>query len=185
MLTNERHAQYFRDLDRIQALRVLHRLEQQRLVPMRTRLEEESGEGLFRVCQREGLDHAAVVFSVAADSDDIGRAAIEKLIGKPIHVWQRPAYRQRTVAEERAVVRPTTSMPSGDMVVLSVVPKNPKKPGTATWARFQHWVPGRTVAECLAAGLQKADVPWDSDPSRKFVVLGTRAQWDAQQGGGQ
>lgn len=184
MLIPEIHAHFFEGLDRVESLRVLHRLEQHRLVPMKIRLMEENGEGLFELCRNEGLDHAAVVFSVASESDDIGRSIIEKLIGKPINVWQRPIYHRRTVAEERATPRPASTAPTGDMVVLSAVPQNPKKQGTATFERFKHWVAGRTVAQCLAAGLAKADIPWDSDPSRKFVVLGTRAQWDAQQAGG-
>lgn len=179
MLSAERHAELFAGLSPDETRRILSRLQQDQLVKRGTTLASASGEELFSLCQRTGLDHAAVVFSLACDGDDIGRSAIEKLIGKPIYV-HRPTYVRRTVAQERATPRPTTTMPSGEMVVLSVVP-NPKKPGSATWSRFQHWVAGRTVAECIAAGLQKVDVPWDADPSRKFVVLGTREQWLAQQ----
>lgn len=180
-LLTGRHMPFFDGLSQVETLRVLTRLQQDQLVRRTETLAEASGEELFRLCQRLGLDHAAVVFSLGRDGDDIGRSAIEKLIGKPIYV-HRHSYVRRTVAQEREhLARPQASSPTSDMVVLSVVPTNPKKAGTATWSRFQHWVAGRTVGECLAAGLQKADIPWDSDPSRKFVVLGTKAQWEAQQ----
>jgi hypothetical protein len=45
-------------------------------------------------------------------------------------------------------------------VVVSVIP-NPKKKGSASYARFALYAPGRTVAELLAAGLERADLSWD------------------------
>jgi hypothetical protein len=185
MLTEERHAQYFRDLSTHETLRVLTRLEQDLLVPRSTRLDPVSGRSLFDLCQHEGLDHAAVVFSMGRETDGIGLPALEKLIGHPITVWRRPSYVQRTVQQERDLLQARKSAGphvSGEQVVLAVTP-NPKKPASSSWARYQHWVAGRTVAECLAAGLQRADVAWDTDPGRHFVVLGTRQQWEEAHGG--
>ena len=46
---------------------------------------------------------------------------------------------------------------------------NPKRAATASYDRYEHWVVGRTVAECIAAGMLGADVKWDTD--KGFVTL--------------
>lgn len=54
--------------------------------------------------------------------------------------------------------------------VVSAVRPNPKKPGSASYARFAHYAVGLTVAECLSAGVTAADLRWDL--ARGFVTLG-------------
>jgi hypothetical protein len=53
--------------------------------------------------------------------------------------------------------------------VLTYAAPNPKKPGSGTWQRYQNYVPGRTVAELLAAGITRGDIAWDV--SRGFVTF--------------
>ena len=56
-----------------------------------------------------------------------------------------------------------------DMIVRVLAPSNPKKPGTASHARFALWKDGRPLRESLDAGVFSADVSWDL--SKGFVVL--------------
>ena len=179
-LLGPRHLQYFTDLDVQQVTRIWSRLQEERYIRKGAYLPALTGEALFEACRRAGLDHCAVVFAMGREFDGIGRPALEKLIGHPIVTWRPPprvAQPPRVPGE--APPRPAGAAPTADMVVLSVKP-NPKKPGSATHERYKHWVVGRTLNECLAAGIAKADVPWDTDASRKFVVLGTRKQYEDQ-----
>lgn len=183
----DRHRAAFDLLTHHEVVRTLVRMQQDQLpLPRRMTVPQPaSGEWLFEVCRDAGLDHASVVFSLCRETDTIGVGALTKLIGKPILVWRRPEYKKPApVVDSRgATVAPR---PAGtytlDMVVLSVVP-NPKKAGSSTWHRFALWRPGMTIAECRAAGLTHADIVWDIDASRRFVVLGTAQQWlDIQAG---
>lgn len=181
----ERHRVNFAALEHAEVLRTVVRLQQDLLLPrnMVFPLRAE-GSWLFDLCRDHGLDHAAVVFPLCRESDSIGTGAIAKLVGRPIIVWRRPVpvVREEIRLSTGAVVPPRAAGSfSPDMVVMSVVDVNPKKPGSSTWFRFKLWVPGRSVAECMRAGLSRADVLWDIDFSRKFVILGTRAQWEDQQ----
>jgi hypothetical protein len=53
-------------------------------------------------------------------------------------------------------------------VVLSVAP-NPKKPGSACHARYAHYQVGRSIDECIAAGVTRADVRWDT--AQGFITV--------------
>ena len=52
------------------------------------------------------------------------------------------------------------------MVVVEVRP-NPKKKGSSSHDIYEKWRVGATIQECLAAGIRRADVAWDT--SRQFV----------------
>lgn len=130
-----------------------------------------SGDDLFRVAQSAGLDHGGVVLTIVHDGTPAINAALEALVGRPIRPWSATAEAQRAAAPKPqargvAVVRERAS--DGKWVVAVVA--NPKKPGSSTHIRFAQWVVGRTVTECMAAGLTRADVDWDV--SRGFVTLG-------------
>jgi hypothetical protein len=130
-----------------------------------------TGEELFSMCREAGLDQAGVVLSLASETTPAGIAAIEALVGRPIHHWARTAQAARDAAP-RATPRGVAVPRAKDYdqkFVVAVVP-NPKKIGSSTHLRFQNWVVGRTVAECMAAGLTRADADWDV--GRGFVTLG-------------
>lgn len=96
-----------------------------------------------------------------------------------------PVARPTTPAEAQrspvvpAATAPSRPTPEDSRVVLTVAP-NPKRAGSAAAARYAAWTPGHTIAQCLAAGLTRGDVRWDTD--RGFVVVGDGpdAQGDGQ-----
>jgi len=51
---------------------------------------------------------------------------------------------------------------------LASVAPNPKRPGSASWDRYQLYRVGETEAEHIARGVLPADIRWDS--TRGFVV---------------
>ena len=179
----ERHRQYFNTLDRYMVQRVLLRMEQDRVIERRPVLhpEEYTGDWLFEFCRSQGLDHATVVLPMCREGDDIGRILIERLIGKPIHVWRPPPQTERPRLKDGSLaVRPPSGTFTRDQVILTVIP-NPKKAGSATWHRFAQYVPGRTVGELMERGVTRADILWDMDPGRKHIVLGSAAEWRESQ----
>lgn len=169
-ILDERHQPRFEALSPICASLVLERLKQH--CALRTSTGPvSSGAELFALCRDAGLDHAGVVLTLATETSRPGLQAIEVLVGHPIVEWSatvaaRAATAPKLPARGVAVQKPRDV--DGKFVV-SVVP-NPKKPGSATHIRFAQWVVGRTVAQCMSAGLTRADVDWDV--SRNFVVLG-------------
>jgi hypothetical protein len=48
-----------------------------------------------------------------------------------------------------------------DAQVITVLMANPKRPGTAAFARYAKYVDGMTVAEAVEAGLRRDDFRWD------------------------
>ncbi len=175
-----RHRELFRSLTAVEVARVATRLEQDHLLPRKLGVPHHAdGDWLFEVCRQEGLDHAGCVLPLCREQDDIGVSALEKLVGKPIFVWRpRPRQLRLPTTSGGSAPRSAGGGFSPAQVVLSVVP-NPKKAGSATWHRYKYWVPGDTVAQCMARGLTRADVQWDTDYSRGFVKLGTKEEWDA------
>lgn len=179
----ERHLPHFVALDHLEVTRAVARLQGDMLLPRTVVPHPATGEWLFETCRSAGLDHASVVFPLCREHDSVGLSALEKLVGRPLIVWRRPVHAPRPtiVTRDGAPVPPRSAGTfSPDMVVMSRVP-NPKKAGSSTWLRYRLWVPGQTVAQCMAAGLTRADVLWDIDEARRFVVLGTQQQWADQQ----
>lgn len=136
---------------------------------------------LFRVCEDAGLDQADVVCAVAANSSPLAVQAMEVLAGIPVVVG-RPCLttppRIDTIApteaprpvRETVPARAPRSVTTDPRVISSVVP-NPKRPGSASHARYALYVVGMTVDEAIAAGVKREDIAWDSATSRKFIVL--------------
>lgn len=129
----------------------------------------DSGEHIFRHAKNIGMTHAAVVLAVAPDPSPEAVVLLEKLVGKPI-------VRPEQAAPERAAPRaPRTPAPRGnarrgvDPRVIDSVKPNPKKPSSASWARYELYRVGMTVDEFVAAGGTTADVKWDLD--KGFITI--------------
>ena len=54
--------------------------------------------------------------------------------------------------------------------ITLVATENPKRPGSASFARFALYQTGMTIAEYLKAGGQRSDIRWDT--ARGFITLG-------------
>jgi hypothetical protein len=144
--------------------------------------------GLFRVCEDAGLDQADVVCAVAGDSSPLAVQAMEILAGIPVTVGTPCLTKPKPVV---SVAKPSTSAEAPARVrepqparaprqsvtdprIITAVVPNPKRPGSASFDRFDLYVVGMTVNEAIAAGVKREDIAWDSDPSRKFITLESR-----------
>ncbi len=136
---------------------------------------------LFSRCVELGMDHADVVMSLASDPSPLAVRTLETLVGKPLDVgWPclkgpAPAKEPKSgEAPARAPREKVQRAPRGALrdprIVISVRP-NPKKPGSASYDRYELYRVGMTVDEAIAAGVKREDVAWDSDPKRGFIVL--------------
>lgn len=137
--------------------------------------------GLFRACEEAGLDQADVVCAVASDASPLAVQAMEVLAGIPVKVGQpclmgpAPASVDDKApvsapAREPRAARPRSQVVTDPRVIVSVVP-NPKRPGSASHARYELYRLLMTVDEAIAAGVKREDIAWDSAPSRGFIVL--------------
>jgi hypothetical protein len=130
----------------------------------------QSGEDLFELARESGLDHAGVVLTLADSGSILGRALLERLVGRPILPWAetvRATQELQTPPPPRGAAR-VVIRPEHNMVVVTVLP-NPKKPGSAGYDRYSLWRPGILVSEAIASGVWPADVRWDLE--RRFIVL--------------
>ena len=57
-----------------------------------------------------------------------------------------------------------------DAVINILVDANPKKPSSASYARFELYEDGMTVAEASEAGIKPADLKYDLD--KGFISIG-------------
>ena len=132
----------------------------------------QSGGELFEVCRLAGLDHAGVVLTLAAETSVVGLRALEQLVGRPISPWAESVEARQALVEKpptRGVAAAAAAPRPGDAQWVVAVRPNPKKPGSDTHVRYAQWVVGRTVRECLDAGLTRADLAWDV--TRGFITL--------------
>ena len=179
-ILQERHRPLFATLGVPETHLVYARLMAARALPRELcKVEPQSGDELFGLCQQAGLDHAGVVLTMARETSSLGLSAITRLVGRPIAPWQATAERQKAEAPAPrprgvAAARPQTEH---GMVVVSFVP-NPKKPNSAGWERYKFWRVGALVSECIAAGMWPADVRWDLGKS--FVVLASASSPEGQ-----
>lgn len=65
-----------------------------------------------------------------------------------------------------------------DLDIVRVLVPNPKRPGSATHARFALYETGATVAELLERGVRRVDLRWDVD--HKFIAIVAAADWVAE-----
>ena len=142
-----------------------------------------TGTDLFHRCEAAELDQADVIMSLAADPSPAAVATVACLLGRPIDVRRRgesaydaatgrlidTAQPEGSAPRRTGNARSSAAQPRTDpRVVVSVAP-NPKKPGSGSHTRYAHWAIGRTVTECMTAGLTTADVRYDLD--RGYVVV--------------
>lgn len=127
--------------------------------------EPYTGHDLLEIAEEAGMDQADVVMTLATDSSVVGVKVVETLIGRPI-TRQRPGGAPpRSRGPRRSV-----SVKRSDPRKICYVASNPKKEGSASWARFELYRVGMTVDEFLAAGGTMGDVKWDAD--RDFIRFG-------------
>lgn len=141
--------------------------------------ENADGEELYLRCEGGGFDQAQVVLSLANRPDREACVTVEKLVGKPI-IYILPVRRaghmprtaiQAAVPKGNALRYTGHRMagPEFEKIILTVLP-NPKRPGTASWNRYNNWVVGRAVRDCLARGLTVGDYRWDLEHG--FITVG-------------
>lgn len=141
--------------------------------------------GLFRLCESAGLDQADVVCAVATDSSPLAVQAMEILAGIPVTVGHpclsgpspKPAPAPADASAEAPAPAPKPREPRAprgtvtDPRVIVAIRPNPKRPGSASHARYELYRLGMTVDEAIAAGVKREDIAWDSAPSRGFITL--------------
>lgn len=140
---------------------------------------------LFRLCETAGLDQADVVCAVAAESSPLAVQAMEILAGIPVTVGHpclrgpspKPAPAPESASESAPRPAPAPREPraartgvTDPRVIVNIVP-NPKRPGSASHARYELYRAGMTVDEAIAAGVKREDIAWDSASSRGFITL--------------
>jgi len=138
--------------------------------------------------------HAEVVLSLANDPSEIGIDIVEKLIAKPIYMCARgETSEQLTDIQGNPILTPlghrrheppytseglTIKIKNhikgvqrriDTRIVTKVIP-NPKRPGSAAYARFNEYVVGKSVAWHLGnTNLIRPDINWDS--KHDFITL--------------
>lgn len=140
-----------------------------------------------------GLSHAQVVLTLSRETEPLALDTMEALLQRPMYMCARgetaepltdvegrplplPLGRRRgepMCSPEKGFIRRRmkdvrSRLPRDPRIVQAVVP-NPKRPGSASFSRFEVWQVGMSVTEARAAGLSTADVSWDV--SRGFVSL--------------
>lgn len=79
--------------------------------------------------------------------------------------------RTKFVEQPAPVRRGRTAAFAPERVIRLLRTDNPKKPGSATYQRYQRYRDGMTVGEALEAGITSADLAWDASPKRNFVRI--------------
>jgi hypothetical protein len=123
-----------------------------------------SGNQLFSICGAENIGQAQVVMSMARDPSHIGVVCLEKLVGTTL---RRPEPEKKARAP-RAAPKGNAVRRSDPRVIAHVEP-NPKKSGSKSHARYEHYQVGMTVDQFVAAGGSMDDVR--HDVGKGFVRL--------------
>jgi hypothetical protein len=118
-----------------------------------------TGTALYDACASVPLDQADVVLSMARDSSAIGVVCLEKIVGSPI---QRPTQKQPRTPKPKTPRAPRPEL-RDDRVVRLIATDNPKRPGSASHARFALYRDGMSVQEFCRLGGTRADVKWDAE----------------------
>lgn len=124
-----------------------------------------TGPDLYQIANEMQMDQADVVMTLATDATPVGVQVVEALVGRPI--VRKRASEPRTSRGPRRSVSVSRSDPR---VITYVQEHNPKKEGSASWARFALYRAGMTVDEFLRAGGTIGDIKWDAE--RDFIRLG-------------
>ena len=126
------------------------------------------GPTLYDRLSTAQFSQAQVILAVAPDPSPEAVVVLEKLVGRPIkrELPQEPAAQRKP----RAPSAPRGAARRGnDPRVVATVAPNPKKPSSASWARYELYRVGMTVDEFVAAGGTTADVKWDLE--KGFITL--------------
>jgi hypothetical protein len=181
-ILQDRHLPRFQALTAEQCLRVLVRVDSW-LPASGTPVD---GSLVFSHCRGLGFDQARVVLALARESDDVGRGAVECLVGRPISPWipeemscLRPGPLPQIIdgkivfatPHEASAPRPPSRQQ--DMRVVISKAANPKKKNTDAWDGYEAWVVGETVEAARARGLSTKAITVDVE--RGWVVLGEPA----------
>ena len=155
----ERHVPRFNLLDELEIERVQTRVLEQIGRP-RARVAKAAAD-LVNFLQVHEFDMCRTILALARENDPVGRSALEKLCGRPIVPWSSSveeriasgevAADRRGKSSSNAARNPRTA-PVDDRVVVWVKP-NPRKPGTDAHEAYKGWVVGKTVSECMTAGV--------------------------------
>ena len=142
-----------------------------------------TGVVLFRACQSIGFDQAQVVLSLASETDEIGRGAIECLVGKAIAPWIPEALSCRTpgplpatnargqqIGPKVQTAAPPKATVGADLRLVLSKAANPKTKNTGAWDRYEAWVVGETVQAARARGVMAISV--QKDVARGWITLG-------------
>lgn len=141
----------------------------------------ENGTDLMYHCENLGLDQADVVMSLAKDATTDGVCVIETLVGQPIKREaplppRAPSAPKHGYSTEAQRSQPRRRQSSGgarrsksDPRIITAIAPNPKRPGSASHARYELYTVGMTVDQAVAAGLTSADIRHDE--GKGFITL--------------
>jgi hypothetical protein len=108
-------------------------------------------------------DHATLLRPLLRTTDPTTLTALEALLGKPITRISRPTRHANPTRLTRQ--RPTKVDPR----TITNIQPNPKRPGSASFARYSLYRENMSVTEAIQAGVTTADVRWDSE--RGYITL--------------
>jgi len=122
----------------------------------------ESGTELFHHLDAYGYDQADVVLSLARQTAPEAVRILTLLI-QPHTIERVPL---GMTAEVAAAPKPAHTLPTQnrarqDNRVVAYVAPNPKRQGSASYARYEAWEVGKTVTQCREAGVSGGDVTHD------------------------
>lgn len=118
-----------------------------------------------------------LVCAVSASPHPAALHALEEVAGRPVTRcpprtcaldWATGLPRSPAAVDQTPRRRRARRPVSDPRRIVSVAP-NPKKPGSACHARYALYEPGLTLDECVARGVTRPDIRWDT--RQGFVVV--------------
>jgi hypothetical protein len=156
--------------------------------------ELDVGAPLADAIEKVGLNPTDVILALASDSTPEGVIALETLSGKAIDKVgkadpdlppdvgdAKPARQPRAPRSPGAPRQPRAPrVGKTDPRIISFVMPNPKKPGSLSADRYEHYRVGARVDECVTKGkLYSHDLTWDL--ARGHVQIVSAEEWAAMQ----
>lgn len=132
-----------------------------------------TGADVLRYCRERHVSHAEVIMSLAPDRTPEAVSCVERLIMRPI---DRRSPREvnisrlpRPPGSAQVAASVGSRQAIDDRVIRVLAQTNPKRPGSASYPRFELYRDGDTVAQYMARGGRRADITWDVD--KGFIKL--------------